>query len=182
MSSKYKAIDNEIPHFITFTIVGWIDVFTRDIYKDIFINSLEYCIENKGLNLHAWVIMTNHVHPIISSNGNRIPDLVRDIKKFSCNKIIESIQTNRRESRKVWMMNMFDLAGKSNNDNECFQFWKKYYHPIELSSYKRCQIALNYLHNNPVKAGLVWDPWHYKYSSGIDYYTNEKGLLRVDLI
>jgi hypothetical protein len=77
---------------------------------------------------------------------------------------------------------MFEWAGKSNNDNVFVQFWKQYYHPIELSSFRRCQIALNYLHNNPVKAGLVWEPWHYKYSSGIDYYTNEKGLLRVDLI
>jgi len=81
MSSKYKPGNHETPHFLTFTIVGWVDVFTRDIYKDIFVESLNYCIENKGLALHAWVIMTNHVHLIVSINDNTISDFVRDIKK-----------------------------------------------------------------------------------------------------
>jgi REP element-mobilizing transposase RayT len=182
MSSKYKALDHETPHFVTFTIVGWIDVFSREVYKEILINSLEYSIINKGLILHAWVVMTNHVHLIISTQSNTIPDLVRDIKKFTCNQIIACIQNNRMESRKAWMMNMFDYAGKTNNDNVYFQFWKQHYHPIVLHSATRCQKALDYLHHNPVKAGLVWEPWHYKYSSGIDYYTNEKGLLSLEMI
>ena len=182
MSSKYKPGNHETPHFLTFTIVGWIDVFTRDIYKDIFVESLNYCIENKGLALHAWVIMTNHVNLIVSINDNTISDFVRDIKKYSCKKIIESILSNRRESRKEWMISMFEYAGKVNNNNLYFQFWKQYYHPIELNTIRRCQKALDYIHNNPVKAGLVWDPWHYKYSSGIDYYTNEKGLLKLEKI
>lgn len=182
MSSNYKPGDHQTPHFITFTIVGWIDVFTRDAYKDIFVESLHYCIENKGLVLHAWVIMTNHVHLIVSSRINKISDLVRDIKKYTCRKIIDCIRNNIRESRKEWMMNMIVYAGRVNNDNLYHQLWKKYYHPIELHSSRRCQIALEYLHNNPVKAGFVWEPWHFKYSSGLDYYTNEKGLLPLELI
>ena len=182
MSSKYKVKDDETPHFVTFTIVGWIDVFSRELYKEIFIDSLRYSIENKGLILHAWVVMTNHVHLIISTQSNTIPNLVRDIKKYTCNQIIASIQKNHRESRKTWMMNMFDYAGKNNNDNLYFQFWKQYYHPISLHTARRCKNALEYLHQNPVKAGLVWEPWHYKYSSGIDYYTEEKGLLDLEMI
>ena len=80
MSSKYKHGDSALPHFITFTIVDWIDIFTRDIYKDIFVSSLQYCIEKKGLHLHAWVIMSNHAHLIVSS-VNKISGFVRDIKK-----------------------------------------------------------------------------------------------------
>lgn len=77
------------------------------------------------------------------------------------------------------MINMFDYVGITNKKNVYFQLWNQYYHPIELNTPRRLEIALNYLHNNPVKAGLVWEPWHFKYSSGIDYYTNEKGLLKV---
>ena len=182
MSSKYKSGENEVPHFVTFTIVGWIDVFTRALYKDILVNSLTFCIKNKGLELHAWVIMTNHVHLIISTKQNSISDFVRDIKKYTSKMTIETIQKNNRESRKEWMLSMFDYAGKINNNNVNFQLWKQYYHPIELNTPRRLEIALNYLHNNPVKAGLVWEPWHYKYSSGIDYYTNEKGLLKISRI
>jgi len=64
MSRKYKFDNPEGVYFISFATVGWIDVFTRPIYKDILIESLSYCQKEKGLELFAWCIMTNHVHLI----------------------------------------------------------------------------------------------------------------------
>jgi len=180
MSSKYKPGEDAIAHFVTFSVVGWIDVFSRECYKEIFINSLKYCQEEKGLVLHAWVIMTNHVHLIISSNTNKIEDIVRDLKKYTSKQIIKAIHENPTESRKEWMMNLFSFAGKSNNNNKDFQFWKQDYRPIELNSAAKLKERLDYLHENPVRSGLVWEPWHYKYSSAIDYYTNEHGLLKIE--
>ncbi len=84
------------------------------------------------------------------------------------------------------MLNLFGHAGKSNANNKdnpagCFaQFWKQDYHPIELNSAAKLKERLDYLHENPVRSGLVWEPWHYKYSSAIDYYTNERGLLKIE--
>jgi REP element-mobilizing transposase RayT len=182
MSSKYKVYDDASPHFITFTVVGWIDVFTRDLYKDIFIKSLTYCVQNKGLCLHAWVIMTNHVHLIVSTQEHKLEWIVRDIKKFTSKKIVSAIEENESESRKEWMMNMFKYIGTGNCRNKQYQFWKNDYHPVELSSDFMMNQKLDYLHENPVRSSLVWEPWHYKYSSAIDYYTKEKGLISVDLI
>lgn len=180
MSSKYKVGTNELPHFITFSVVGWVDVFSRECYKQIVVDSLQFCQQNKGLIVHAWIIMTNHVHLIVSTNTNKIEYLVRDMKKFTSKKIIQAIEENDRESRSVWMLNMFAYAGRNNNNNKDFQFWKQDYHPIELNTPKLMQQRLDYLHDNPVKAGLVWEAWHYKYSSAIDYCTNEKGLLQIE--
>ena len=180
MSSKYKVGEDAIPHFVTFSVVGWIDVFSREQYKELFVESLKYCQEKKGLVLHAWVIMTNHVHLIISSNTNKIEDIVRDLKKYTSKQIIKAIQENPTESRKDWMLNIFSYAGKSNNNNKDFQFWKQDYHPIELNTAPKLKERLDYLHENPVRSGLVWEPWHYKYSSAIDYYTNEHGLLKIE--
>ena len=180
MSSKYKVGEDAIAHFVTFSVVGWIDVFSRECYKEIFVNSLKYCQENKGLKLHAWVIMTNHVHLIVSSDTNKIENLVRDIKKYSSKQIIAAIQESKTESRKEWMLNLFSYAGKNNSNNKDFQFWKQDYHPIELNSANKSKDRLDYLHENPVRSGLVWEPWHYKYSSAIDYYTNEHGLLKIE--
>jgi len=182
MSSKYKVGEDAVAHFITFSVVGWIDVFSRACYKEIIINSLKYCQEHKGLKLHAWVIMTNHVHLIVSSDTNRIEWLVRDIKKYSSKKIVAAIQENTMESRKEWMLNIFSYAGKSNSNNKDFQFWKQDYHPIELNTSVKCKDRLDYLHEKPVRNGLVWEPWHYKYSSAIDYYTNEHGLLKIEYL
>ena len=78
------------------------------------------------------------------------------------------------------MLNMFGYAGKNNNNNKDYQFWKQDYHPIELNSANKLKERLDYLHENPVRSGLVWEPWHYKYSSAIDYYTNEHGLLAIE--
>jgi putative transposase len=180
MSSKYKVGEDAIAHFVTFSVIGWIDVFSRETYKEILINSLRFCQENKGLKLHAWIIMTNHVHLIVSSDSNKIEWLVRDIKKYSSKQIIAAIRENSTESRKEWMLNLFSYAGKSNSNNKEFQFWKQDYHPIELDTAIKARDRLDYLHENPVRSGLVWESWHYKYSSAVDYYTNERGLLKIE--
>lgn len=180
MSSKYKVGEDALPHFVTFSVVGWVDVFSRESYKEIFVNSLKYCQEHKGLNLHAWVVMTNHVHLIISSSSNKIEHLVRDIKKYSSKQIVAAIQENPTESRKEWMLNLFSYAGRNNSNNKEYQFWKQDYHPIELDNHEKLKQRLDYLHENPVRSGLVWEPWHYKYSSAIDYFTKEQGLLKIE--
>jgi putative transposase len=182
MSSKYKVKDDAMPHFVTFTVVGWLDVFSREEYKQIIVSSLEYCMVEKGLLLHAWVIMTNHLHLIISSNTNKLEHIVRDMKKYTSKKIVTAIEANPQESRKEWMLNLFRFVGGKNNNNKDMQFWKQDYCPVVLDSARIIEQKLNYLHQNPVAGGLVWEAWHYKYSSAIDYDTNGKGLLRLEMI
>jgi putative transposase len=130
----------------------------------LFIESLKYCQENKGMVLHAWIVMTNHVHLIIRSNTSKLEHIVRDLKKYTSKQIIKAIQENNVESRKEWMLNIFAYAGKNNKNNTTFQFWKQDYHPIELNSAEKIKQRLDYLHQNPVRSGLVLEPWHYKYS------------------
>ncbi len=182
MSSKYKVGDDAIPHFVTFTVVGWIDIFSREVYKEKILESLNYCIQHKGLTVHAWIIMTNHIHLIISSSKNKIAEIVRDIKKYTSRQIIELIIQNPQESRKEWILNIFSFVGKGNKSNKDYQFWQQDYHPIELNTNEKLIQRLVYLHENPVRSGLVWEAWHYKYSSAIDYYSNEKGLLKIEPI
>ena len=184
MSSKYKIGDNAVPHFITSTVVGWLDALSRPTYKDIILDSLRYCIDNKGLRLHAWVIMNNHLHLIVSTANADInlADIIRDFKKFTSKNIMLAIKNNTQESRKEWMMNMFAFVGKNNGNNNNLQFWQQDYHPIELNTAEKLTQRLNYLHENPVRAGIVWEAPEYKYSSAIDYYTNKTGLLPLDLL
>ena len=81
MSVKYKIRNQLSAYFLTLTVVEWVDVFSRKEYKNIFIESLKYCKEKKGLILHAYCIMTNHVHLIISTvSDNKMEDILRDLK------------------------------------------------------------------------------------------------------
>jgi REP element-mobilizing transposase RayT len=52
---------------MTDTVVDWIDIFTRPTYKHIILESLQYCQQHKGLIIHAWVLMSNHLHTIVNS-------------------------------------------------------------------------------------------------------------------
>jgi REP element-mobilizing transposase RayT len=75
----YQIRNQQARHFLTFTVCGWIDLFTRKEYKDILIDSLKYCQKEKGLELNAFVIMSNHVHLIgRATEKNTLSDIVRD--------------------------------------------------------------------------------------------------------
>ncbi|RCH53859.1 transposase [Mucilaginibacter hurinus] len=183
MATRYRFGNNELPHFITFAVVNWIDVFTREAYKEILLGSLKFCIENKGLRLHAWVIMSNHVHLIASAKeGVKLSDIMRDFKKYTSWQIIAAIKENLQESRKDWMLWMFKRAGSKNINNDVYQFWQQDNHPIELSTNLMMDQRLDYLHQNPVKAGIVTEAQHYKYSSAVDYYSDTDGLIPIHVI
>jgi len=177
MSSNYKFRNQECLYFVTFTVVKWIDVFTRREYKDILVDSFNYCIKNKGLEIYAWVIMSNHVHLIIGTTHKPMQDILRDIKRHTSKQLIKAITENIQESRKDWLIWFFERESKLNPNNEYVQFWQQGSHPIELWSNAIDQ-KLDYLHNNPVTAGWVDEPEHYLYSSARDY-AGGKGFINV---
>ena len=178
----YKIRNQERLHFITFAVVEWVDVFTRQKYRDIVIKSLEYCIDNKGLKLHAWVIMSNHIHFIVSAKeGFGLSNILRDFKKFTAVKIITAIKNNNSESRKDWMLSIFRAKGQGNSRNSIHQFWRQDNQPIELTDNKMIEQRINYLHHNPVEAGIVENAMDYLYSSA-KTYGGEKGLIKIELI
>ncbi|MDZ7719149.1 MAG: transposase [Balneolaceae bacterium] len=181
MSRKYKVYHSEIPHFVSFSVVNWIDLFTRSEYSEIVINSLSYCISEKGLILNAWCIMTNHIHLIIRSETNQLQDIIRDMKKFTSKKLIRSIRENPRESRKNWLLWMFKREGDKNSNNSDYQFWQQHNHPIELSTNEMINDRLEYLHMNPVKAGFVEKPQDWINSSA-SQYAGLSGEIELELI
>ncbi|OJJ14375.1 transposase [marine bacterium AO1-C] len=179
MASKYTINNPEGIYFITFATVEWVDVFSRAIYKDIVIESLRYCQDKKGLILHAYVIMSNHVHLIASAkNGYHLSDILRDMKKYTSKQILKTIQASTIESRKRWMIWLFKTHGEENSNNVSFQFWQQDNHPIELSTNQMQEQRLEYIHQNPVKAGIVYQSRHYVYSSAASY-AGEVGLLEL---
>ncbi len=182
MSTKYKFIDNNGIYFVSFATVSWVDVFTRLTYMEIFIESVRYCQQNKGLKLHAWCLMSNHAHLVFSRSGQYShSDILRDLKKFTSKNLIEAIENNPSESRKEWMLNIFRSAGQNKNNNKDFQFWQQDNHPIELFSPAVTFQKIDYVHNNPIVAGIVSEPDHYLYSSARDYL-GINGVLDVEIL
>jgi len=182
MSSKYKFRNQDALYFISFSVVQWVDVFTRRLYKDILIESLAFCQKNKGLRIHAYCIMTNHVHLIISRTGSqRMEHILRDLKKFTAHQLLKEIEGNSKESRRNWMLWIFRSAGMRKSSNEKYQFWIHGNHPIELYDNHIMDQKLDYIHQNPVEAGFVDEPEEYLYSSARNY-AGRVGLLDIYLI
>ena len=179
MSRKYKFRNPEAIYFVTFTTVNWIDVFTRPMYKDIVVESLNYCIKNKGLVVYAWVIMSNHVHLVIERRSVALEDVMRDLKKYTSREILKAIEENPQESRKAWMLWMFERAGKKNSNNSKYQFWQQHNQPVELTlEAYAIDGSIDYIHNNLLNAGFVYRPEKYPYSSANDF-AGEKGQVDI---
>jgi REP element-mobilizing transposase RayT len=85
MSSKYKFVNADGIYFVTATVVDWVDVFTRDEYRNILMDSFRFCQEKQGLQIYGWVLMTNHVHIICSTTDKSgIAMVIKNIKSFYC--------------------------------------------------------------------------------------------------
>jgi putative transposase len=178
----YRIWNKEGIHFITFAVVEWVDVFTRRDYRDIVLDSIRHCQQEKGLVLYSWCLMSNHVHMVVSANNNDISDILRDFKKFTSKQLLRAIKEHPQESRRDWMLEIFKKAGAANSRNENYQFWQQDNHPKECYSKEFTNQKLDYVHNNPVEAGIVERAEDYLYSSARDYYNTGKGLLNIELL
>ena len=172
MSRKYKFGDHDRPHFITMTVVGWIDFFVRDEYREVFAESVKYCQVNKGLVVYGYCLMPSHAHLIIGrGDTHNLDEIIRDFKSFTSRAFHKLMMDTMRvhESRKEWMMPLLESYGTQNKNNKGFQFWQQHNKPIEIWSPEVFDQKLSYIHYNPVASGFVGQPEHWLFSSARNY-------------
>ena len=180
MSRKYKFWDSQKMYFISFATVYWIDVFTRNEYKDELVNSFKYCQQKKGLEIYAWCIMPSHVHLIISSRDKPLQDIVRDLKSHTSVQLKKLIREHTQESRREWMVWMMERAGKKNSNNSNWQFWQQHNHPLEITNNKMYAETVLYIHQNPVASGFVYEADQWIYSSAKCYEKNNGMIILAE--
>ncbi len=177
MSRKYKFLDPEGMYFVSFAVIKWIDVFTREMYCTILVDHLKHSHQHRGMKIYAWCIMPNHVHLVFQAENGNPSDLMRDLKRNSSKDIQRAIESNPKESRRLWLLRMMEEAGSNNSNVRFRQFWQQNNHPIELWSDPIIDQKINYIHMNPVVAGYVSEPEHWRYSSAC-----LPGLIELDEI
>ena len=128
--------------------------------------------------IYRYVIMSNHIHIVIQSKDGKLSDLIRDFKKYTAKTILNKIQIEP-ESRREWILERFNSATQSHGRNKNYQFWQYGNHPEEIFTNKFMWSKLDYIHLNPVRAGLVQKASHYIYSSASNYLNNN-GLLEIE--
>ena len=168
MSTGYQVYNQYSVYYLTFTIVDWVDLFTRKIYKDIMIDSLQYCIDHKMLKVYSYVIMSNHVHLILQAGGEiPLSDIIRDAKKFTARLFLETIATEP-ESRREWLLHRFKFNATIKPKGNSHQVWIHGNHAIEINTLAFFEQKQNYIHQNPVRAGYVDFPEDFVYSSAYE--------------
>jgi putative transposase len=175
MRTRYRVAELESPHFITCTIVGWLPVFTRVSYLDLVTASLTFCREQKGLRLHGYVILDNHLHLMVSADN--LSQVVRDFKRHTAGEILALA----RQENKLWLLRQFEFLKSLHKSNSQHQVWQEGFHPQAIISEDMLRQKLDYMHYNPVRLGLVDHPEDWRYSSARDYL-GQNGMMEIDLI
>jgi len=180
MPYAYQIHKPESTYFLTLTTVEWADAFMRREHKQLLCDSLNYCIDKKGLELLAYVIMSSHLHMITRAQNDNLSDVIRDFKKFTSAMLIKDFKSGN-ESREGWMLELFKTGGTKQKKKSTNQVWQYNNHAEEVYSSKFTLSKIQYIHNNPVEAGIVARPEEYLFSSAQDY-SGRKGPVKVSLI
>ena len=168
MPTGYQIKDQSAAYYLTVQVVNWINIFTRKEYKDILIERFRFCQNEKKLELYGYVVMTNHLHLIVRSGIDDLSGTLRDFKKYTSKRIVEAID-NPQESRRKWILKLLEFEAKKRRKVSNYQLWTHENHAIELFSNSFILEKLDYMHNNPVRAGIVEIPEDYLYSSAKNY-------------
>jgi len=179
MSRKHKFHEKDGLYFVSFATVNWVDVFVRYQYCDIVVSSLDYCRKNLGMEIYAWCIMPSHVHLLFRAANNNPEIIIGRLKEHTSKSITKAIENNLQESRREWLLAMFERAAENTSNVKYRQFWQHHNKPILLWTSEVIDQKLEYIHQNPVAAGLVTQPEHWKYSSA-GYYAEMESMLEID--
>ena len=164
MSHKYKTHGGG-RYFVTLTVVGWIDLFTRAEYADLLLECLAHCIRHKGLRIYEYVIMPSHVHLLadLVEDNKPLAGLLRDVKSYAAKRLYELIESHPQESRRGWLVYQLGYFGQPHG--QLFKIWQEGSHPIELRDAAQTRRCQQYIRQNPVAARLVTDASAYLFSS-----------------
>jgi REP element-mobilizing transposase RayT len=156
----------EHPEFITITCLEWKPLLEEDRFKDIITNSLDFLTTQKRILVYGFVIMSNHFHLIWQMLGGHLREEVqRDFLKFTAQQILKMLRNENSSMTQEVLVNAKDRKR---------QVWERNSLGIPLWSASAFNEKLEYIHYNPVKAGLCQYPEDYKYSSARFYELNEK--------
>lgn len=172
-----QLLIDETVFFVTTTVVNFIHVFAEDQYCDILINNIQHYQKRFRFTILGYVIMPSHFHWMVEVNPKfgTISAIMRDIKKFSAWDIMERLKINQRDD----ILSIF-IREAQNYRFHKRKFWMERFDDEVIRNNEMFRTKIGYMHNNPVKAGIVDQPEDYKYSSARNYALGDQSVLQVD--
>jgi putative transposase len=145
------------PDFITITCLGWKYVLDDPRFKKIILDSLRFLTQKKKIHVYAFVIMTNHMHLIWQMCGEyERQNIQRDFLKYTAHQILRILKSEQAAMFKRLQVDAMDRE---------YQLWERNSLSIPLYSHGVFLQKLNYIHRNPVAAGMCAKEEEYQWSS-----------------
>jgi len=166
---RFQFIESVFVYYVTFTVVDWLPIFIKPDAIDVVNQSLLYCIETKGLKNHGYVIMPNHMHAIVSDKDYeniRLHSTLSEFRTFTGNRLAKLIDNHYPAS---WSQIIRNTA----ESDRARRFWQSGWHAEAVATREFFEQKLNYIHHNPVRAGLVDLPEYWMHSSACYWLLNE---------
>ncbi len=162
--------------FVTTTVMHFQNVFSiDDNYYGILVNSLKYVLEKYNAKLIAYVLMPNHLHLILYIKSTKIlSSFMRDFKRYTSVRIKEQLIADGKYDlyERFKYYSRYDVKSR-------FKLWQERFDDFILYNDKTLGVKINYIHNNPVKKGLVKNPEDWKYSSYRNYFFSDNRVIEV---
>lgn len=151
-------------YFCKFRIVQGADLFTLPVYRDVVVDSFNFCAAQKDLCIHAYVFMSNHIHCVLSAVRGNLSGILRDLKSFS-SKLMFGKMAEVGDPRQAWLHLVFEYAAGGHGRNKEFQIWEHHNQPEILNNEALIRQKIDYVHDGPLRAGWVGESHHWLYSS-----------------
>jgi putative transposase len=181
MSRSYRVFTGQhYAYFVTWTLVDWLHLFDKEPYRMIVLDSLNYLRVQKKTQLNAFVVMSSHIHAILWPDiGINLSDIMRDFKRFTSRKISKQAETQNA----IEVLEIFEKTRDHNRMQEVsqYQVWQEGSHPEAIFTDKFARQKMDYIHMNPVRAGLVNTADEWPYSSARAYLLGEETYPSTDL-
>ena len=181
MPTKFKIKDKDKSYFLTLNTIGWVDVFSKKEQKLLIVEALNEYQKNKGLEIFAYCLMTNHLHIICKAKeGYDLSNVIKEFKKTTSKLIVKLIKM-KTEKRKEWLLQFFKKTFDHLMPKQRFKVWQGNNHAILIYSDDLLIQKTNSIHQDPVEEMIVENPTDYIFSSAKNY-AGMKNILEVEVL
>ena len=181
MPRSYRVVrDGNYAYFVTCSVVNWLPLFGNLCYRQIILDSLAYLREHKSIQMNAFVVMATHLHAVLwPRNGIDVSDVLRDFKRHTSRAISREAAKQGHSAH----LQVFAAARSSfRNKRGEYPVWQDGSHPEAIFSDDFARQKIEYIHNNPVRAGLVSNAEDWAYSSARAYLRGEPTYPETDIM
>ena len=165
-----KFDDNSYVHFVTTGTFRNLPYFRNEECCRVLLEELKYYSDKLDFTLPGYVIMPDHIHLLLwwdktGKSDLSISRIIQAIKGTTARRIINLTTSGRLEHLLRAASDTVPKNSKSHKQNIKYHLWKRGFYDFNIYTEEKLAEKLNYVHNNPVRAGLASAPGDYRWSS-----------------